>query len=202
MPRPERRCEPNLTYHTMSRCIDWKDMMKADKFKAIFIQVIRKTQEKYEFELVFYQIMDNHFHLVIRTISEKITISRVMQYIKARFAEIFNKMMNRHGPFWNERFKDIIAEEQKNPFNYVLWLLWYLAFNPVRKRTASNPRTYRFSSIQAYLEENVFLPVKITLHYHFLSLGNTFEECVKKFLYFEEAYRRRWPIYFAEDAVI
>ena len=74
MPRPERRCEPYLTYHTMSRCLDWKDMMKADKFKEIFIQVIRKTQEKYEFELIFYQIMDNHFHLVIRTISEEISM--------------------------------------------------------------------------------------------------------------------------------
>jgi len=29
--------------------------------------------------------------------------------------------------------------------------LWYLAYNPIRKRLCSDPAQYRYSSIRAYL---------------------------------------------------
>lgn len=105
--------------------------MADDYFKDMFIETIQRTQEKYDFELNFYQIMDNHFHLIIKTVNNDATISRIMQYIKSRFAESFNRATNRIGPFWNERFKDIIVEKQESPIYFLLWLLWYLACNPV-----------------------------------------------------------------------
>ena len=92
MARQKRECLPDTTYHVYSRCIEWRAMMKKDNFKDILIEVLRITQEKYKFELIFYQIMNTHFHFVIKTLPEEETISRIMQYIKARFAERFNKV--------------------------------------------------------------------------------------------------------------
>jgi len=169
--------------------------MKPDFFKDIMLNITARSLEKYNFELISYQIMDNHFHFVIKTVEDGASISRIMQYIKARFAEAYNRKTNRIGAFWSERFKDQIVEYSDNPTLYLLWLLWYLAFNPVRKQFVRDPREYDYGCIKAYLDESYTPKVKITHHPCFLSLGSTFSERVKKFLYFEDAYRKRWSIY-------
>lgn len=191
MSRPLRVCLPDITYHVFSRCLEWKNMMAEDFFKDILIDVLAKSQEKYDYELIFYEILDNHFHFIIKTVNGGATISRILQFIKARFAEKFNKIMDRIGPFWNERFKDIIIDFQDNPLNYFLWLLWYIAFNPVRKNIVQDPREYKYGCINNYLSDNYLNPLKIVRHYFFNLLGNTFEDRVRNFLYYEEVYRRR-----------
>jgi len=195
MGRSNRIQEPNLTYNLGSQCINRDPRMAPEKFKEGFIEVLRKAKEKYEFELISYCIMDNHIHLIIHTVEGGAPISRIMQYIKSRFARWYNKMMNRIGPFWNERYWDTIVQHAKDAVNYLLWLLWYLGFNPVRAGKCANPRTYKYSSINAYLEENAHKEVAITQHEYFLKLGATFKERVKKFLVYEELYRKRHCIF-------
>jgi putative transposase len=194
MPRPKRVRKPNLTYHIYSRCIEWRNMMKEDRFKDIMISILQKTQERYRFELIFYEIMDDHFHLIIKTLKKGPSISRIMQYIKARFAERYNREVGRIGPFWNERFKDIIIDFLENPVNFLLWLLWHLAINPVRNKRINDPRDYKYGSIKCYLDEDYNSPVKITLHDFFNNLANSFKERVSKFQFFEDAYRRRLAV--------
>src|SRR4030067_2338775 len=191
MPRPRRICLPDHTYHVTSLCIRKAFLIKQDFWKEILLGVIDRTLKKYDFELISYQIMDNHFHFIIKTTQNGPTISRIMQYIKARFAEIYNKKMNTTGPFWNERFKDKIIEHSDNPQMYFNWLMWYLAFNPVRNKTVSDPRDYKYGCINCYLYEDYPAQVKITLHKYFLNLGDTFKERLKNFLSYEEAYRKR-----------
>ena len=196
MARPLRLCLPGMTYHVFSRCIEKKDMLENDYFKDILLNVISLSQQKYSYELISFEILDNHFHFIIRTLSGGESISKIMQYIKARFSETYNRITNRTGPFWNERFKCTIIELSANPIFYLLWLLWYLAFNPVRKNMVRNPRESRFGSINAYLDETHAGRIKITLHSYFLQLGETFQERIRAFLWFEDAYRRRLAVYF------
>ena len=165
--------------------------MKRNGLKLIFLQVLSRAQDRYAFDLVAYQIMDNHIHLVIKTVKNGAPISRIMQFIKARFAEKYNRMHNRCGPFWNERYRDSIIERARSPEVYLLWLLWYLAFNPVRKNRSGGPRQYAYGSIHCYLDEAYIPPVRITLHEYYLKLAGSFEERLKKFLAYEDAYRRR-----------
>ena len=191
-----RRFEPGLSYHTMSRCIEARDMMADDFVKELVIEVLVRTQKKYKFYCHAYGIMDNHFHFLIETVEDGPPVSRIMQYIKARIAEGYNKKMNRIGPFWNERYKDVIVEEQENPWQYVLWLLWYIAFNPVRAGKCSDPRDYKYSSILSYLIEGFHSRVKIIRHRSFEELGDIFEERLRRFLFYEEAYRKRYSLVF------
>ncbi len=153
-------------------------------------------QEKYEFELIAAEIVANHIHLLIRTCEGEETISRIMQYIKARIAEKYNKAMGETGAFWNGRFGSTIIEESDNPEQYLLWLLWYIGYNPVRKRLSQDPRKNDIGFINCYLDKDFIAPFKITLHYFFLRLGDSFDERVEKFLFYEEAYRKRLAIYF------
>lgn len=196
MARKPRICAPGLTYHVMSRCIENTDKMKSTIVKDMVEDVINAALEKYSFEFISYSILDNHFHFTIRTLKDGGTISRIMQYIKSRIAMRYNKMMNRIGPFWNERFKDKIIEFSDKPEPYLFFLIWYQAFNAVRKGYVADPRKYRYSSINAYLDENYKSPIKITLHPYFTALGSSFGECVSKFLEYEDMYRKRMSFMF------
>ena len=176
--RKPRFIAPNLTYHVTSRLIECKNLMEDDRIKALFEYCITLSQAKYEFELINYQIMDNHIHLLIRTVDGGATISRIVQYIKSRFAQRFNKMMQRTGPVWNERFKDSIVEFADNPRMYLFNLIWYFANNPVRAGKVQSPFESYFGGSKAYFDKNFSPTIKITLHHYFLELGNTLEECI------------------------
>ncbi|MEW6526367.1 MAG: transposase [Spirochaetota bacterium] len=194
MARKLRVQMPGLTYHITSRCIEWRNMLEEDYFKACFVEILRRAKEKYPFKIIAYCIMDNHIHLVIHTVDDGAPIGRIMQYIKARFAELYNKVTGRTGPFWNERYKDSIVEFARDGFHYLLWLLWYLAYNPVRKNLCSDPTAYTYSSIKAYLQKDADVGVPIDYHDYFKELGKTFAERVKRFMRYDEIYRKRYSI--------
>ncbi len=194
MPRKLRNTAQGATHHCFTRCHGKKNKLMGKYGKKYFVESVKMCQEKYDFELVAAEIVANHMHLLIRTIQGKETISTIMQYIKARIAEKYNFDMNETGAFWNERFGSTIVEEAENPEEYFNWLLWYISFNPVRKGLSKDPRNNQIGFINQYLKRDAVLPIKITIHEYFWKLGNNFEECVEKFLYYEEAYRKRLSI--------
>jgi len=196
MTYPLRNIAQGLTHHTYSRCHGKRNLLQGKYGKLYFIEAIAMCQEKYDFELIAAEIVANHIHLIIRTCEEKETISRIMQYIKARIAEKYNNAMGTTGAFWNERFGSSVIEEADNPEEYLLWLLWYIGYNPVRKGLSRDPRNNDIGFINCYLNKSFIAPFKITLHYYFIKLGDTFEERVKMFLFYEEAYRKRLAVYF------
>jgi len=160
------------------------------------IDAIKMCQEKYDFELMAAEAVDNHIHMVIRTLEGRETISLIMQYIKARIAEKYNRKTGETGAFWNERYGCTIIEHSDDPRNYLLNLLWYIGFNPVRKNLSPDPRKNYIGFINCYLDTNFKCRIKITLHKYFTELGKTFDECVKKFLLYEEAYRKRLAFFY------
>lgn len=195
MPRKLRKTGQGLTHHCFSRCHGKKNLLLGKYGKKYFIEAIQMCQEKYDFDLVAAEIVGNHIHLVIKTIHGKETVSLIMQFIKARIAEKYNSAMNTTGPFWNERFGSTLIEESENPQQYLLWLLWYIGYNPVRKGLSRDPRKNDIGFINCYLSEGHELPVKISLHSFFLQLGNTFDTCVEKFIFYEDAYRKRLSVF-------
>ena len=191
MPRPLRTIKENVTYHITSRCSEWRPMMHEESFRGLFLEVVAQTKKKYRFEVNQYEIMDNHIHLVIHTLPGEAPISRIVQYIKSRFAEKFNKITRKIGPFWNERYGSSIIQESSNPQRYLLWLLWYLAYNSVRKKFTNDPRDYLYGGINAYLGNKHWFPVRITLHKYFRELGDNITDCIEVLLEYETAYRKR-----------
>jgi len=196
MPRKIRIIGQGLTHHCFTRCHGKRNLLMGKYGKKYFIESVLMCQEKYDFELVAAEIVANHIHLLIKTKEDRETISLIMQYIKSRIAEKYNKAMQTSGSFWNERFESRIIEESDNPEQYLFWLLWYIGFNPVRKGLTRDPRNNDIGFINCYLSEDFEAPVKITLHPYFVKLGETFGDCVKKLLYYEDAYRKRIAVIF------
>lgn len=196
MPRPLRKIIQGATYHCYTRCHGKRDLLKSSYGRRFFIEAVTMCQQKYHFDLVAAEIVSNHIHLVIKTVEDEETISRIMQYIKARIGEKYNRSRGDSGPFWNERFGSTIIEESDNPEQYLLWLLWYIGYNPVRKGLSCNPRKTDIGFINIYLEKGYKAPVDIKLHEYFYKLGNSYKECVQKFLEYEELYLKRITLYF------
>jgi putative transposase len=191
MPRELRICLPDTTNHVTSRCIDNKFLMRPNRMKDLMREVLVLTLEKYDFELVSYSLMDNHFHFIIKTLKDGETISRIMQFIKSQYARRYNRMMDRIGPFWNERFTNLIIERAANPVQTFWFVFMYVGYNPVKSKYVNDPRDYTFSSFKAYVDKDYVPPVPITLSEYFIKLGDSFEEQVKKLVEFEEQYRKR-----------
>lgn len=196
MARSLRKIAQGVTYHCFTRCHGKRDLLKSRYARKYFIESVKMCQEKYDFELIAAETVSNHIHLIIKTVENKETISRIMQYIKARIAEKYNRETGECGPFWNERFGSTIIEESVNPEEYLLWLLWYIGYNPVRKGLSRDPRRNEIGFINCYLEEKFVAPIKFTLHEYFFRLGENFKACSEKFLNYEEAYRKRLALYF------
>jgi REP element-mobilizing transposase RayT len=196
MSRPLRNIAQGSTHHVFSRCHGQRNLLQGKYGKIYFIEAINMCQEKYDFELIAAEIVANHIHLIIKTYEGKETISQIIQYTKARIAEKYNKAMGTTGAFWNERFGSTVIEEADNPEEYLLWLLWYIGYNPVRKRLSRDPRKNDIGFINCYLDKNYKPLVKITLHHYFLKLGENFDDCVRAFLLYEEAYRKRLAVYY------
>lgn len=176
------------TYHVYSRCLNKESLMKDDKIKDLMIQVVKETQEIYEFELNAFEILDNHFHFAIKITNNHDTISKILQRIKSVFAKRYNKLHERSGPFWNERFGSSIIEKSDFPAFYFLFLLCYMANNSVKSKKVNDPRDYKYSSINCYLNENYKCELNITLHEYFINLGNSFQERINNFLKFKKLY--------------
>ncbi len=196
MPRPLRKIVQGVTYHCFTRCRGKRDLLRSRYANRYFIEAVKMCQNKYDFELIAAETVGNHIHLVIRTLENRETISGIMQYIKSRIAEKYNRALGETGPFWNERFGSTIIEESENPEQYLLWLLWYIGYNPVRKGLSRDPRKNSIGFINCYLKQNVEIELKITLHHYFLNSGVSFGDCVEKFLFYEEAYLKRLAVYF------
>ena len=196
MPRQLRKIIQGVTYHCYSRCLCLDKLLLSKDAKSCFLEAIKMCQNYYIFELIAAEIVDNHMHLIIRTLESEETIDHIMQYIKARTAEKYNKIRKRKGPFWNERYKCKIIEESEHPEQYLLYLLWYVAYNPVRKGLSRNPRENYIGFINCYLADNYDVPVNITLHHFFHGLGDTFPERVDKFLLYEDVYLQKSELSF------
>jgi REP element-mobilizing transposase RayT len=123
MSQPIRICTPNTIYHCTSRCIELRNLFTPAFVKNIAIIAINLAMKKYDFRLLYVKLANNHIDIVIKTTARGETISRILQYIKARIAERYNKMTNRTGAFWNERFKSRILEKA----NYIINILQRVA---------------------------------------------------------------------------
>ncbi|MCG8572325.1 MAG: transposase [Spirochaetes bacterium] len=188
MGRPLRVILENTTYHIFARFINYEKFLGGKTYKEIMYQIIQYTKKKHNFQLNAYEMLDDHYHFIIKTLKNG-DISRIMHMINNRFAKAVNKILNRRGPVFNERYGSKVIDHAKNPIKYFLSLLWYMAYNSVRKGYVDNPRAYAYSSIKHYLQENYEGKVKITLHEIFLSLSDNFSERLEVLLAMEKEYK-------------
>lgn len=146
MPRTERIKSENAIYHIMIRSITEVPLFKKNKDKDIYLKQMKYAQSLYRFKVYAYCIMSNHAHFIID--SNGADISKVMHGLNFKYAMTFNRIHNRHGHVFQDRFKSKIVDTDR----YLITLSAYIHNNPMQISGYENcPERYKYSSLKVYL---------------------------------------------------
>lgn len=98
---------PSVAHGIHSRCIIIRELscrLPAKNiqrtFRIILNEIIVPLIKRFNIEMLSYAIEGNTIYLIITTFKDGERIAKIIQHIKSQFAERYNGMMNRDGPFW------------------------------------------------------------------------------------------------------
>lgn len=168
MPRMFRLESPGSLVHIMAHSVEEKPLFVDDKDKSEFISRFEKGLTKSGFICYTWALMDNHYHLFLRT-SEK-PMSKLMRGLNGGYATYYNKRHGKHGPLFRNRFKSTLCQDQ----HYAAELVRYINLNPLRAGMVN--------SIEQ-LKEYTWCGHGFLMGYS-NALGKTFqkrEECLRRF---------------------
>jgi len=88
--------------------------------------------------------MSNHVHLLIET--RDIPLSKILQGVNQRYTMYYNRRYKTVGHLFQGRYKAILCDRER----YLLALLKYIHYNPLRAKIAESLGQYPWSSHQAF----------------------------------------------------
>lgn len=156
MPRVARSYSQLKVYHITIRGIDKQNIFFDDDDRCKFMDIIKETKEKFNYEIYSYCLMDNHVHFVIYDKNQK--ISKIMQSIQVSYAFYFNKKYERVGHLFQNRFFSKEVEDRE----YLKMVCRYIHQNPLKAGIAKTEE-YKWSSYQAYIKPNKLVDTKLLL---------------------------------------
>lgn len=127
-------------YHIIQRGNNKNYIFNKTHEKIELLNIIGEAKELFDFYLLAYCIMDNHYHLVIKT--HNIPISKIMHRINSFYAKYYNYANKRSGSPFGSRYKSIIVDNEYYLFN----LINYIHNNPVYKNIVDAMTEYKWSS--------------------------------------------------------
>ena len=107
--------------------------------------IVLSTEEKLV-EIIAYCLMPTHLHLILKQLKEN-GISTFMSNILNSYTRYFNTKINRKGPLWEGRFKNVLVETDEQ----LLHLTRYIHLNPVTAYLVNKPEDWSASSYLEYL---------------------------------------------------
>ncbi|WP_282154523.1 transposase [Cytobacillus gottheilii] len=147
MPYKKRIYVPECHYHVVSRgnrrdplFMDWEDY-------DVFFYNLEDIYDKYPFEITSYCLMNNHYHLQLR--SQIISISKLMALINKKYANYYNTKYKLTGHVYEKRFFDDILADQRS----MLAVSRYIHLNPVEALMVKSPDQYPWSSMQYFMTD-------------------------------------------------
>ena len=141
--RPRVEYEGAL-YHVVQRGNNREYIYLTPAHRNFMVEQLANAVEVDGVEVFAYVIMSNHYHLLLRTVSEP--LHKVMHRINTRYAKWYNTDRDRSGPVFETRYKAIPIQDER----YLLQLVRYIHRNPVRAKMCLHPQEYPWSSDSTY----------------------------------------------------
>lgn len=145
MSRPLRLLFENAVYHITARGNRKENIFYSDRDRNVFLDKMNETFVKYSFICYAYCLMDNHYHLVIKT--PLANISEGMHNLNTSYANWFKAKHSIVGVIFQGRYKSILIDED----NYALVVTVYVHINPIRAGMVRNLEEYKWSSYLDYI---------------------------------------------------
>lgn len=126
MPRQARLDAPGALHHVIGRGIEGISIFRGEEDREDFLTRLGGLCEGEALSVHAWALLDNHFHLLIRTGKQR--ISESMRKLLTGYVVRFNRRYGRYGHLFQNRYKSILCEEDP----YLLELTRYIHLNPVR----------------------------------------------------------------------
>jgi len=144
MARPWRIEYEGALYHVYSRGNNHQNIFLSDDDQHLFLDTIGQMSERFDNDIFAYVLMDNHYHLLLRT--TKANLSRSMQWLGTTYTRRFNLEHFQSGHLFQGRYKSILVQNNA----YLMQLSYYIHNNPLRAGMVKRLINYRWSSYPAY----------------------------------------------------
>lgn len=160
--------------HVIARGNNKENIFCENADKVMYLDLLKKYRDKYDFMLYAYALMDNHLHLLIEV--RDIPLSGIMQGLQLSYTQYFNKKYDRVGHVFQQRYKAMLCGED----DYLLALIKYIHANPA-KAGLSPTLDYEWSSHKDYIKaESELVSTGFVLDY----FGDGSKNAVQKYLEF------------------
>ncbi len=140
----KKRMESIGFYHIVNRGVEQRNIYMDDEDHVRFLDILQESAEVYGFEIYAFVLMDNHYHLLLKT--SALNLSLLMRQINARYSMYFNKKYKRVGPLWQGRFKSWYVYDE----NYLQTLVKYIEHNPVKAHMVTKIGQFKWSMSSRY----------------------------------------------------
>ena len=144
MTRPWRIEFEGAYYHILSRGNERRNIFSDNNNRVSFLETLGKMSDRFEVEVYAYVLMDNHYHLLLKT--NKPNISKSMQWFGTTYTRQYNIKHKRNGHLFQGRFKNFLIENDE----YLMLLSCYIHRNPLRAGIVRRLVDYPWSSYPIY----------------------------------------------------
>lgn len=128
-------------YHLTARSNNKENFyVSKDRIWHLFTLYLRCLQVEYELKIAAFVLMDNHFHLLLRSPEED--IDRIMYFLMKKLSLQIRKESGRINRVFGGRYKGCLVTEESYLFN----VYKYIYRNPIRAGLCNKIEEYRYSS--------------------------------------------------------
>ncbi|MDP5132877.1 MAG: transposase [Paraglaciecola sp.] len=145
MARPLRLEFAGALYHITSRGNERKAIYFDDTDFELFLTLLGKVCEQYNWVVNAYCLMTNHYHLLVET--PDANLSKGMRQLNGTFTQAINRKHQRVGHLFQGRYKAILVDKN----TYLLELSRYIVLNPIRANMVQNLEDWPWSNWQAVM---------------------------------------------------
>lgn len=128
MPRVPRIEYENAIYHVLARGDRREPIVQDDTDRKLFLTTLGQACEKSGWELFAWVLMDNHYHLALRT--PQANLVEGMTWLQNTFTRRINVRHRQWGHLFGGRYKAIVVEPGQG--GYLTTLVDYIHLNPGR----------------------------------------------------------------------
>ena len=111
MARPLRIEVENGWHHVTARGNERRAIFRDDTDRRRFLGLLAEVTTRHGLVIAAYVLMDNHYHLVVRT--PLANLSRAIQWVNVSYSIAFNRRHRRSGHLFQGRFiKSVLVDEE------------------------------------------------------------------------------------------
>lgn len=140
-PMRRRYAPRQVPHHLVQRGNDRCRVFPGDEQRISYLSCLSHASRKYQCGIHAFVLMDNHVHLLATSALEG-GLSRMMQWLGARYTTSFNEGQGRTGTLWEGRFYSSAITSER----YFLVCQRYIELNPVRAGLVADAAEFAWSS--------------------------------------------------------